>query len=406
MVRTMIIDDSTERAQAWAAELAKLDVPDLALEVPTNVVVAEALKALNLRRLKARKGEKWRDQPCTLDGVDVLLLDFDLIDFASDAGEFATGEEIAYMARVFSTANVICVVNQFGINRFDLTFKVDLASHNDLDLGSQQIANPGLWKGPNSWRGFRPWHWPVLPSEVDLYGKRLADVENNLGSVVLKHFGFDPEGQDSSRTPSREALSFFQGEPKKVTFASAIESSTFVHPKDVPWLKSDEEQLARVATAIAQKWIRRCVLVRQDVLIDIPHLISRKPWLLVDPKNPAAWQATTGPEAANALIKDLEKFRFEHEHWVGGPTYWGERINAEASLALPHEKWSYEGVPELVFREDTSTFGKPAISLEFDCGLGTSYDMRFVTNPEKEERFDGVVDLRKVEYVPLIKLMM
>lgn len=406
-LRIMLVDDSTERAQVWANDLAKLGIPDLVLDVPSNVQAGEAIKALNIRRLKARRKEQWRDQPCHIDGVNILLLDFDLIEFESGAAEFGTGEEIAYLARVFSTADVICVVNQFGISRFDLTLQVDLASRNDLDIGSEQMANPGLWRIAESWKGFRPWHWPVLPREVEYYSRRLADVRKNLHVPILEYFGFDPKGEDPGRTLSSEALSFFRGEPHKVTFASVVESSSFVHAKDIPWLKSDEDQLGRVATAIVQKWLRKYVFLRQDILVDVPHLASRKPWLLVDPRNSDVWHATTRPDAAEkVLIKEVQQFRFKHEYWSGRPMYWGERINAEAGLALPPAKWNYEGVPELVFREDTSTFGRPENSQEFDCGLGTGYDSRFVTDPEKERKFDGVIDSRRVEYFPAIKLLM
>jgi hypothetical protein len=404
-IRVMIIDDDTQRANSWSDGIAELGVPSLKLEVPTNAEVAETIKALNVRRLKARKNENWRDQQCRIDGADILLIDFDLIEFHGDSGESTTGEELAYLARLFSTANVICVVNQFGINRFDLTLETDATRKNDLDLGSEQIVNPGLWKRREAWKGFRPWHWPVLTDEVEFYQRRLLDVSDNLASPVLEYFGFDSTGQKPGRSPSSKTLSFFQGDPQIVTFAAVAESSVFVHPKDVEWLKSDEQQLARVSAAVIQKWLKKYVLIRQDVLVDVPHLISRKPWLLSNFKDPGVWPKSTGPDASSILIADVQKYRFEREHWVGRPVYWGEEINADPRLALPDEKWRYEDVPDLVFREDTSSFGNPTTSRDFDCELGTSYDTRYVAEPEKEEKHDGAIDLRKVQYVPISKLM-
>jgi hypothetical protein len=405
-IKVMVIDDNTKRAEAWAKQLRKLRVPGLKVDAPNNHAVARIIKSLNQRRLKARKNRDWRSEACDLDGMDVLLIDFDLIEFAEDPAEFATGEELAYLARVLSTANVICVVNQFGTNRFDLTLSADASKRSDLDIGSVQLTNPGLWKGPDFWSGYRPWQWPVLPSEVGSYLKRVDDARRNSNSHLLQFFGFDASCENPSRTLPTAALSYFKDSPNKITLGAAGIASGFVHPRDAKWLQKDLQQNARVCAAVVHKWLERWVLARQDLLVDVPHLIARKPWLLKKPATKTVWQQSVSTHAAGLLVPAAKPHRFARSIWLTKPAYWGEDINATRSVGFPGKDWNYDAVPELVFREDVSNFGLRTESLEFVCDFGSAYDLRYICDPKRTRSAKGAANPKDVDYTPSIRLAM
>jgi hypothetical protein len=390
-LKVLVVDDEPERAQRWASKLLQLGIPNAKFSAST-ISDAEALvKSLNRRRGLARKNLDWRKETCLLDDIDILLIDFDLIGLGSS--EFTTGEEVAYLARILSSVKTICVINQFRTNRFDLTMNEDLGQRSDLDIGSEQIANPGLWKAFASWSGFRPWFWPILTSEVGLYSQRVADVHAHLDTGIMEFFGFQSSDVKPTRMLPKSCFSYFRGKPSEVTVGMALSCSSFVHPRDIDWLKQDPIQTELVVAAVLHKWLERWVLARQDVLVDIPHMVARKPWLLDNPQDSSAWTRMMTPEAAALLPQVLEKCRFERQHWLSRSAYWGEDVSSSI-LGFPPPEWQYDRIPDLVFREDVSNFGSRADSSEFDCQLGSSYDLRYVL------KVDGV------DYSPAVRLAM
>ncbi len=56
------------------------------------------------------------------------------------------GHRLAYLARCYSDAKYIVVLNQFGENRFDLTLRGHPEAHADLHIGLRQATNAGLWR--------------------------------------------------------------------------------------------------------------------------------------------------------------------------------------------------------------------------------------------------------------------
>ena len=402
-LRVVIVDDETARAKRWCSSLEAASVPGIQARALEKVEVEELLRTLNARRLLARKKEDWRKVACEADNADVLLLDFDLIDLGKQA-EFSTGEEVAYLARVLSGANVVCVINQFGTNRFDLTMRADVEGRSDLDLGSSQLANPGLWKEIDHDSGiFRPWSWPVLSAEVGRYRERIDYVAGNRTAPILETLGFDLTGSKPTRALPKTSLSWFQKRPEAVTFGGLVSSVSFVHPKDVDWLAADPAQSDRVAAAALHKWLERVVLARQDVLVDAPHLISRKPWLLAQPKEASSWMQVlaSGIPAPSGPL--LEKFAFAPKCLLSRAAYWGEDIS-ESEVAFPKDGWKYEELPDLVFLEDMSTFASRDKSLEYDCQLGSTYDLRFVCDTSKLPPGRKDFSPRDVEYVPAVWL--
>ncbi len=95
-----------------------------------------------------------------------------------------TGHRLAYLARCYSNAKYIVVLNQFGENRFDLTLRGHPHTHADLHIGLKQLTNPGLW-GESDWPEFRPWVWPVLPNAIERMERWTQEVETALEEPIL-----------------------------------------------------------------------------------------------------------------------------------------------------------------------------------------------------------------------------
>ena len=397
----MIVDDDERRANSWLDQLNSMKLDGFNFESRSQDGIRKIFDSLSNRLKKARAHDNWHSEPCELDAVDVLLIDFDLLEVTEQ-----TGEQIAYLVRVLSKAKLIYVINQWGTNRFDLTLVNGLDSHSDLDIGSEQILNLGLWHPPQATTGYRPWHWPNLTEEIANYDARVADVKNNMGRNLLEFFGFDPALEDIEQSPPRKALSFFNGLPQELTFASLSSKTnhTFIRLKDAEWLINDPDQLAHIAAFAIHKWLERWVLPHQDILIDAPHLAARKPWLLKEPPNIKCWNATVTSDAESAFQDNLQQYRFTKPHWLSRPAFLGNKINAEVTMAFPKDGWDRNKVPDLVFLEDMSTFAERDASQEFVCELGSSDDIRFIANPKKMGEFQGPNDPRKVDYVPAVRL--
>ena len=166
-------------------------------------------------------------------------------------------------------------LNQFGENSFDLTLRGHPESFADLNLGSTQLHNPGLWGAKTT--GYHPWTWPNLSAEPDRMLALVAWVSGRLDEPIVEALQL----LDDSGAPavSREALRFLgPSDPSAVTFHDfVVDSGNGLDRNDGLW---EPEAASRIAAARLAKWLERLVLAGQDFLVDAPHLISRFPSLL------------------------------------------------------------------------------------------------------------------------------
>jgi hypothetical protein len=174
----LICDDEHSRSIGWKKQIEKLQIDEVDVFAVEPEDIQEGIKALEIRRQMLRNKTTDTRPPCIFDAADILVLDFDLFGL-ENTSRFTTGEEVAYLARLYSTAKIIIILNEFGINRFDLTLTEDVETKADLNIGSDQLCNPGLWK-ENAYNGFRPWHWPGLLNEVRLFDERFLDAKTHL----------------------------------------------------------------------------------------------------------------------------------------------------------------------------------------------------------------------------------
>lgn len=137
-----------------------------------------------------------------LDNVDVLMVDFDLFETQG----VTNADQVAYLARCFTTCGIIVVMNRFSHNPFDLTLKDYPASFSDPEFGQKQL---GSWY----FVGNRPGKVRSLVlADLAQIGKenfqqRIKDVEASLrdGQMIRNMLEF-PEGILAMASPERASV--------------------------------------------------------------------------------------------------------------------------------------------------------------------------------------------------------
>jgi len=396
-VKVRIYDDERNLADQWAQGLKALAYQDKGLDVAilADKQFAADMDKLMERRRAWREHGRWETEDVAFDDLDVLVIDFDLFD-AKPAGSqsFATGEQVAYMVRCFSTCRFVIGMNLplYRENGFDLTLRGHAESYADLNIGSKQLSNPGLWTAHVE--HFRPWHWPIVPRYLADVSKRITDVREGLDSPIYEVLGIPAE--QFVRLP-RAIGEFLGAEPEKATFRDfVVGSGNGLLPKDEPKQgeDGDPEVLARIGAARIAKWVERRLLPGQDILVDAPHLISRFPSLLHTPSDSIDdWNAAIALEDAKASRIDasiVDQFRLRKQHWLSRPMWFWDRIRECESIKEVREPWTAQ-LPEWVFCEDASQFS--ADFQEFRADVDSPYSLRYI------RRFD------KVDYRPQTRLL-
>lgn len=399
-MKVVLLDDDTDRAQGWAAHLRNQHNVDAV--APDKEVVRQVISSLYNRRKVGRAdgGNIW-EIPCDLlDEAELLIIDYDLQNLEK-TGEWTTGSEVAYAARLTSKAKSIIIVNQRGTNRFDLTMVKGVESRADLDIGSTQLTNPGLWQS-EKFDGYRPWHWPNLHREPERVLKSIEYVKAHLDAPILATLGFS-EDYDSGKSMRPEIWGRLCNS-KTTSFrdlVAPVDTDSVVHvlPADIEIFKSDEYLIAAISASIVRRWLERWVLPNQDVLMDIPHLVSRFPWLLRNYEDEANWHSLESLNPAELLIGGANDYMFECEFFLSRPVYWAGTLEIKTD-DFRDSKFDYTKVPDLVFREDVSNFASPDISRDFPSQVVSIENRRWISDPAEEKHFNGPQDIKAVVFEP------
>jgi hypothetical protein len=355
----VLCDDEPQTATGWCTDLEALtDVSgwfDVAIiekdKFETDVLLLEE------RRSSLRQGLALDPTQTIFDSASVLIVDYDLFDYKPD--QLLTGDSIAYLARSFSSCGYIVGVNQDRIgNPFDLTLTMHRGVSTDLSIGSEQVADPGLWSvDPTLWGSFRPWYWPVLPERADALVRLQTRLINLLDAPVADVIGLPREMLDSLPrgvmglldVPNRPDIG-------DVPLREWVHSSKMgLRPGD---RVVDDSQVARIAAARLAKWFERVLMPGQDVLVDAPHLVDRRPGLLAgETTDPDIWQNTAvvglDAEELGLRMEEIASHRFDSD-WVSRPVWLWSAISADPTLDYALD--SARPDPRIVFAEDASRF--------------------------------------------------
>jgi hypothetical protein len=401
--RVVICDDDGERARWWANKIRA--IPGLPGHIDVQPLetsdFALALEALAQRREAARVDEPFEPgegEARLIDDADILIVDFDLTpradvleasvedegqrDATRDKLRGRSGEQVAYLARCYSTAGFIVVVNQeYQRRTFDLTMQRFVHSYAELNVTHYDVTMAGLWLASTGQDVFRPWAWPRLCEASDLQMRRVAAVPS-LDAPVLSSLGIT--GSDRRAMTARQ-LDPLGDEPDKTTFDDVVDGSDLgLQVKDV---QKDPDQRRRIAAAAIGRWLETVVLPAQNVIVDAPHVAHRFPQLLgarageVD-----AWQEIA---ALDAKPDSLQGIPSACPSWLSRPAWSASAVREEmARMEAPTNRPA-----DVVFCEDVSRFVTIADATEFETDLPGPYDQRFVR------------DLDGIDYHPRPRLL-
>ena len=375
----LVCDDDPQAAADYAAQIHEIAPAEYACQAPKcNKDVRDGVNELLRRRKLVRSGCSYEPQECLFDNKDILIIDYDLIHVDDDSA-WHTGESIGRLARLYSDCAVVVVFNQFLQYDFDLSLRGHFGSHADLDLNASSLTEPGLWIGP-PWRGFRPWSWQCLSRAVVSQRARETVFGSDPDMPITDTLGMRPI---DARGLSDTAFGFVA--PNAVRFEHLAQTtlrSFITTAADVGDTKSllsiDDLAAVRFGAARIGKWLEREVLGPQEVLIDVPHLLQRFPFLLgSDVSDLDAWNETI--HQTERLQEEIDK-----DHWFGPadclsrPAVWCRRLEEDKDFLDRRAAFDYSTVPDIVFLEDASVFDQFSHGKQFRAGFHNFFDERFV----------------------------
>ena len=319
--------------------------------------------------------------------VDLVVLDNNLAHLGIK-GARLTAEAIAGYIRAFSSAPYVVSINKNPDVDFDLRYLVgDYASRADLALNVPHLSNAGLWtrRRVDATRNFLPWYWPKLLYVAKQRRRQIEFVSGALDESVCETLDIPIDAFSSLSRHSRSLLSQAEEAANKssdpdhslgfrATYRQVFLASSRSLPNQSERLhllnkfERDEQGIrkviARVVAAEIDFWFRRDVLAPQELLVDVPHLLTRMPFLLGQRAGDLRhWNSAVDACADNPqfgmdpeiFARHLKQCRFRHDLWVSSPSFWWAALkNDEVLNAL----FSVEGVDwaDAVFCEDRSEF--------------------------------------------------
>lgn len=399
----LVCDDQPKSVAIWRRRLQALRIP-FSVEGLAGQSLSDAVAEMEERRERCRKARRpvdWEDHQ--FDRAAMLIIDYDLLHL--DKSSYLTGENVAYLARCYSRCGLIIAVNQFDTNNaFDLTLKGHPESYADLNLGGDQVHNPGLWD--KNWSGFRPWYWPLLPTAYKAFTRRVKALRGNLHQPILQYLGFPADTVKALPRTIREFLGTGKA-PETTTFRKFVGNSGMgLRAKDKVL---GDEWVARIAAARLGKWLERLVLPGQDILVDAPHLAGRYPSLLDgDLRKPTTWNKTSDlRDLRRAGLRGgrIESCRLRRQDWLSRPAWFWMELSKYETIREVRQPWSTEP-PDFVFCEDVSRFLPRAEAREFVADVASPFARRFVVNPSSCEDAKLVKSLANVVHEPKVRFSM
>ncbi|HET7461454.1 MAG TPA: hypothetical protein VFJ82_09395 [Longimicrobium sp.] len=317
------------------------------------------------------------------DTVDLGIFDNNLAHLEIK-GARLTAESIVGYVRAFTTCPYSISLNKNPDVDFDLRYLIgDYETRADLSLNAEHLENKALWTGnlADAKEGFRPWYWPTLSLVCDRRRAQIEVVEKNLDESIFRVLGFptDEEALGFLSLHAKGALSPDASVHQTDGHGLTLENLTF---RDIfisrgRSLPASEERgniakvesplvrqvIARVVAADVDLWFRRDVAAPQEMLVDVPHLLTRMPFLLgTEVVNPEAWNkaavAIEPPFGMDSQLysEHLEKARYQQGVWLATPAFWWPELKRNEVLGDLFFTSSPETWADVVFCEDTSLF--------------------------------------------------
>ncbi|MDE2813137.1 MAG: hypothetical protein OXM01_08940 [Gemmatimonadota bacterium] len=413
-LKIWIYEDVLKAAERWADSInAAYDEAEVCIAGKDEVkgLFETLYRRRSPSRVQGGNPEEWPVHD--VDAADVVVLDYDLLEYWKGQTGDTTGSRLAYLLRCFTECGYIIVLNQYGHNVFDLSLGSPADNFADLHVSGEQIGNPGLWKTP--FDGYRPWHWPVIPLACENFRKCVNDVAENLEEddpkPLIEFLGLN-RAIDWMPMQARRFLAGGKKPLEEITFNDFVNSSHGgVEVKDRDNLRP--RQVARVAASRISTLLNDIIFPAQNALVDAPHLASRfGSVFLINQGGIEDWNKLcdpTDPGIEHLLDETLNDHRFANPHWLRRPAWYWPEVNSNENIKEVRDPWSStESQSGWVFCEDVSRFVQDEHVLSFRASVSPPFIKRYVCDKHSEEARRSVndavddepTDLSQVEYVP------
>jgi hypothetical protein len=293
------------------------------------------------------------------------------------------------------------------------------SSRADLALNTRHLANRSLWTGlaSDSDDKFHPWYWPALTHVAQRRRSQIEFVIANLDKAILPLLGFPESAAVALSRHAKGALSLeasssgSEGRPiGEITFREFFRYSPRTLPAQEDRVKllesKSDDVIGRVVAGDLEAWFRRDVLGPQDVLVDVPHLLLRMPFLLgARADSLDSWNASTMERSApfgfetSVFEEHVAAHLFGCDMWLSSPAFWWPPLKENEKLNelffQSNAAWG-----DFIFCEDTSSFaprstqGEDGQPVEFAAEYEGSWNRRCVAR------------LPNYKYAPLSRLAM
>ena len=427
-MKVLVCDDLPADRLEFVHAIERAEQPDLRVQRLPSQELKKNLTNLidSANKILSENGDP-RELPETIfnEEFDLVILDNNLAHLGI-SGARHTAESIAGYIRAFSSTPFIISINKNPQVDFDLRYLIgDYSTRTDLAINLHHLSNPALWthRQTDAKNGFLPWYWPKLLGIGENRRKKIRYISDDLDQSVCGAFGITP---DLFQYLSRQARSLLSQAEETNAEGSALENNFGLNAnfrevflasgRSLPnkherqtllnYIAQGEERtrlvVARIVAAEIDFWFQRDVVGPQELLVDLPHLLMRMPFLLGERAgelanwNSAVLAATEGPPFAldkTLFETHLVDARFTHEVWETDQYFWwprlGENRTLNAYFASSDVEWA-----DAVFCEDCSLF------LERQSEIKDRAPLEFVAQFEGAWNRRYVKGIRDIMYAP------
>ena len=414
MTNILVCDDELEpfkRTKSKLDPLPKVKVQGLVKDDLRQRIKALFEEASVLLSNQAGVHAKDSIARAAFEEVDVAILDNNLWALNLD-GVRLTAESLMGYLRAFTDIPYIISLNKNPDVDFDLRYMVgDHQTHADLALNTNHLSCGMLWRNrlDETTLGtdvFAPSYWPNIREVSGLRRRLVKIIEGHLHSPFLEVLNF-PEGySDVLSRHAKGVISPSETTDQDLRTVSCIDffgkSCRSLPPREIKILHDRalgddlhaRSSVARFVAADMDKWIRRLVLGPQDVLIDLPHLLARMPFLLggdaarLDGWNTALRKHDFVRKDGSRTVSDRTKELIDEARYAPPgmysrwPCFWWHRLRDNEELNQLffdcRDDWA-----DVVFCEDLSKFVEVTKEEQLD-------DLRIADGPTQfEAEFAG-----------------